>query len=974
VEKGDKDLALLDERNVKVKKSEQKREKKKQDKRARELQPEKMDKKEQSKKAKADTLLAELESVCARLREGGTLSADEIKSIRRSLNSHGKGDIAYLTKKLNHAETFIAGEVVALVLDSGGGGLRATKLPPAGLTIFAWSIVANDTDDSTKPQPNLISNPSRLDEKSSVLVVYMGHVHVLVDGNVKAGDILVASGKGDGLAISASRAENNSRRNQVGVALSDFIAGEEQGVIALVWLSENKVVEDGELASLPDHVKSLSVRLDEYKERIKVDAIAITMRLNDLDSRVGRLETFFPDALKIKAALDDFVEGALLREYNSMCVRLFCRPSVKITMDVAESIVNDSVCLEICFALLSRNRCIFLEGAAGVGKTVLLKSLCFKQHIQKNLQLLQPWDIFIYVDLAGVSSLESLERLAANCFRLKDTVEIDLVAKALERYKDRIVYLFDSYDEVEGTSWITSLRENRVSWIDRFVIATRANNHRYNDLAFKDAMTIHMGIGIENEAKRNLMIGLSLTGDGRDNLLQLLGSNPELNLLSFNPLMCEMICYGFERSDHKEKFLGVTSLFDAMFEQLSYRASDKNQAGLALACRNLEFSEAALLVLGCLAVCSLQNNELSLTVTWNDYCKGRAKNALSGLVKREIMNSGLLKVCSTGEESAFIFVDCSVRDYLAARFLADMKWEKLKKHVVSFVKQQKNDWKCYSALSFLLDKVKKSRKVRIFDILIEEIVESKSRLLAEMYFSVILSSKECKALLSRFERKSNPKFLLIAASNAGNIVAVRKIISSGYSKVEWIKDAATSACSQGHVEVLDILLEHYSLSQTKLDLLEACFRSGHVDCAEVLINSYGAIISDLVHRSWDDFLDMTCNLATVQFFAKKQVVRFLLEKGVEDDRVESFLSFALAHKRLDVVKFLVCSDESKRRALEATQFAIRIDMEDDNLLNFLTQWCGVPIDMIEKVRNDVRKEIERHKPRRPNMQNLLVKP
>jgi ankyrin repeat protein len=175
-----------------------------------------------------------------------------------------EGDVAYWTRKLYNDESMRPGEVVALLF-ADDGGLRATKSPSTENKVFAWSVIANREDVSECRSSILVGNPSELD----VLVVYMGHVKLWVDGEVSSGDALFASGSGK-----AAREPLNSGR--VGVALSN--RQEDGCVAAFVWL-----LQGGELSQLPKDVKDFSVHIHGQEDAITLSAERLAELVRESD-------------------------------------------------------------------------------------------------------------------------------------------------------------------------------------------------------------------------------------------------------------------------------------------------------------------------------------------------------------------------------------------------------------------------------------------------------------------------------------------------------------------------------------------------------------------------------------------------------------------------------------------------------------------------------------------------------------------
>jgi hypothetical protein len=247
---------------------------------------------------RADWLKETLLNVIDDLELYGRVHDAKLKRIKESLQDENRknGDIAYWTLKLDAEEMFHAGEVVALL--STSRGLRVSKAPSNADNVFAWTVVADREGVTGGPRPILIGNPEggKISEDSFVLVVYMGHVKVWVEGEIISGDVLFAPQISNGKAVCAKVALNPRRR--IGVALSDRNK-EDQSVIAFVWLMQGGPQHSSELMSLPSDVKELSLHLQGQEEAIAFNA----QSLKELMFRVDTLEVRFEDLEKKVASL-----------------------------------------------------------------------------------------------------------------------------------------------------------------------------------------------------------------------------------------------------------------------------------------------------------------------------------------------------------------------------------------------------------------------------------------------------------------------------------------------------------------------------------------------------------------------------------------------------------------------------------------------------------------------------------------------
>lgn len=219
--------------------------------------------------------------------EAGPLGDADNENLQDLLRSYDKGDLACWTQKLDAAETFFPGQVVALVFHKDGL-LRATKSPSDGAKVFTWTVVADRLGVNGGPRPLTIANPYCVpqDDESSVLVVHMGHVRVGTrDMRIVSGDFICGSPQQNGEAVRYIK--TGERRRLVGVALGD---ASDNFVEAFVWAMRNA---DPRVSEVEEKVETLGTQLEAHSERLNFGLIALgefLSKLDALETRVSALE------------------------------------------------------------------------------------------------------------------------------------------------------------------------------------------------------------------------------------------------------------------------------------------------------------------------------------------------------------------------------------------------------------------------------------------------------------------------------------------------------------------------------------------------------------------------------------------------------------------------------------------------------------------------------------------------------------
>jgi hypothetical protein len=166
------------------------------------------------------------------------------------------------------------------------------------------------------------------------------------------------------------------------------------------------------------------------------------------------------------------------------------------------------------------------------------------------------------VDLAKLNvgtvtnrSSSVLELILRFLFRMDNRDEVALVAKALERCKERVLYCFDSYSEVETVEWVHSLLVERrsCSWLHRYIIAVRPDCASISLLRGGSPIELR---GFESATTQNMMVELifstvddefrTIDGDfdgGSEDFSEFLRAHPELATFARNPLLCDFLCF-----------------------------------------------------------------------------------------------------------------------------------------------------------------------------------------------------------------------------------------------------------------------------------------------------------------------------------------------------------------------------------------------------------------------------------------------
>lgn len=859
-----------------------------------------------SNEAFADSLYGCMKAVLQGQGPDDVLARKLVRELKRFCS--GKGDLAYRYCKLDPDETLEPCRVVALVATSSGP--RATLMPPQeDVGLFAWTVIADEGGKSGGPSPWLVANPEQVAEANSVSVVYLGHALVYVDHDVRSGDTLFA-GTRPGVA-------SKRGKHRLGVCLEEPSCGKARCLINVLGMN---IAGDGVLEAL---------------------------------NSLGRAASVY-DQSELKVFLDEFIAKAVKSEYETFRVRFFCHPLRSVVFDSV--IPGDSTKREIWQLLLDHKR-VLLRGDCGVGKTITLKSLCFDHHLRSANSYFNSDDVLLYVDLTLLSSL-SLDEIVMTCFphaAREGLASRETLVRTFELWRSRIIYFFDGYDLVaQDGSVARLLRENRLPWLGRHVIALR----KESQFISSNEPEVDMK-GLHSDAERNLFVSLIVEEKSKQqDALKFLSTNPSLNSLSYNPFFCDLLLGAWERGDLKGKrTVTLRNILGSVLDQWSYRAGDQTQEQVAVEDRERELSSNARMLLEILAVKSLQGYDIALgkdfleaTLESMNVGKKKAKKLLSGKVRAEVRRSGILvKIIASDNASAasrFKFLHPLLEDFLAATLFITKKkmFKTLRRDLLTPRLVLKG------FLSFLIeaDPGVGKKILKRFKGNSEELIVCLALFRSEEYFQE-------RGVLARYLTMATSEHWLRASCVSRNLFALRLVMEKfGASlcrseKLRWI---AQEACMEGYVPVLETMLPFIQpvVPSFQQVLLEWSLRFNHVDCARFLVFCANANITKLA-KDVGDFVDFACRVPTLRFLHDE--LKFNLDTefkyyppGASDGEWQTFLWFALDNRRFDIVKYFIEIDREKvvPVAIEYGEVAC-----DAVLLQFLIDWCDVPSNVIYRV-------------------------
>jgi len=365
---------------------------------------------------------------------------------------------------------------------------------------------------------------------------------------------------------------------------------------------------------------------------------------------------------------------------------------------------------------------ILIEGAPGIGKTVLAKEIAFQWATKKlltNKQLL----FLVFLRECNLSNMTTVEGFVE--YIIKSSSMVNCISKHLFETKGKdLVIVFDGYDEISverGTkSFIAEIIERNVFPQCCLVITSRptASSHLHN------LVDCRVEIAGFTEKDRFEYIQTALEGNDHQikGLQQYLQSNPTINALCYIPLNMTILLSltgdGLDRlpktqTEMYRKFIEIT------IRRFVKKVDDKEVVNINIAelpyPHNEVFKELAKL-----AFKALQGDTIVFTLA-------EIRSSCPKLTETTNWNGlGLLKAVqhfntySGNEEVTFHFLHFSIQEYMAAYYistLSDDEQVKLLKRTF-WEHRYYNTWIMYvgitSATSFALRHFLSGHKIKLF--------------------------------------------------------------------------------------------------------------------------------------------------------------------------------------------------------------------------------------------------------------------
>ena len=315
---------------------------------------------------------------------------------------------------------------------------------------------------------------------------------------------------------------------------------------------------------------------------------------------------------------------------------------------------------------------ILIEGAPGIGKTVLVKEAAYKWAIG---ELLKDKRLLIVLFLRDhyIQSVRSLQDLLKELVQHDDEMFTHVNRFITQNNGKGVAFLIDGFDEypveLQNKSFIYQLICNRILQKATVVVTSRPN------ATSKLLNIVHKRIEILGfaEEQRNDYIKASLKKAKRKKLEEYLNLNPIINSLCYVPLHLSILLYLFQENSLPETLTEMNQLF-VLHTVYHHLKSDLPDSISKL--ENLPESIHSIIVkLSKMAYIGLKYNKLVFTYgEVEKLCPEiiGAKEAANGYGLLQAIQHRPYKKGAVGVSTSFNFLHFTMQEFLAAYFISTL--------------------------------------------------------------------------------------------------------------------------------------------------------------------------------------------------------------------------------------------------------------------------------------------------------------
>ena len=328
-------------------------------------------------------------------------------------------------------------------------------------------------------------------------------------------------------------------------------------------------------------------------------------------------------------------------------------------------------------------RTILIEGAPGIGKTVLAKETAYKWAIGKILDK-KNFFLLVYMRDDYIQSIMSLTDLL-NMYANQDKEMVNLVNQHINRNGgEDVAFLLDGLDECPVDLKEIPLLYRLIRGIilpKAMVVATSRPTTSTSLFARKVEI-----LGFAEEQQKEYI--KSLDKKSKTKLLEYLDLHPIISSICHIPLCLSILAYLFEEGSLPKTLTEMNKLF--IIHTVCHYMSKKGEKCFGDLTEITDFPEAVYAIihkLSLLAYIGLQRNKLVFTSSDVKKVCPEIFEMSNGYGLLQGVKHYPLRKCAAGHTTSFNFLHLTIQEYLAAHFVSSLPREKQVKEIETFWKE-----------------------------------------------------------------------------------------------------------------------------------------------------------------------------------------------------------------------------------------------------------------------------------------------
>ena len=205
-----------------------------------------------------------------------------------------------------------------------------------------------------------------------------------------------------------------------------------------------------------------------------------------------------------------------------------------------------------------------IYGKAGIGKTTLCKYIAYKW---AKGEFYSEFEYVVYIPLREWRN-DGIKGAIKDYYYSRDSQDL-----TLDINSQKILFLFDGYDELNGEKKKTLISEIEHYALTHYIITTRPYGYQKSDFRVDEQFET-IGFTDEN-VKEYIKAFFKENSEKSKGLKEFLQTNISIKHIAYIPLMLEMICSLWEEEEFSDS-LTMTELYSQSIENIFFEYTEKN--------------------------------------------------------------------------------------------------------------------------------------------------------------------------------------------------------------------------------------------------------------------------------------------------------------------------------------------------------------------------------------------------------------